>query len=229
MRLMAFLVAAGGGLMHPVQAGFIHWEVVDGTVDLAGPGWWDLLPGNGLYVDLDGTTSDAGTMVSRQSFLFEPGREYTLQFELAGNRRHGGLDFAEVQVAFGDIFNKTYARPGAAEFQVFTEHFFVSEWRSAKLSFAGLGGDRVGLLLDDIRLSVGGVTLLTDSFDGENGGKPAANYGSLSQWDPLIYGDAGPGPGQGPGTPRLPDSAGSLGLLVMGVFGMRWFARISAS
>jgi hypothetical protein len=36
------------------------WTVSSGTVDLIGTGFFDFYPGNGHYVDLDGSTANAG-------------------------------------------------------------------------------------------------------------------------------------------------------------------------
>ena len=42
-----------------------NWTVTGGSVDMIGEGTaWDLQPGNGMYVDMDGTTGSAGTMQS---------------------------------------------------------------------------------------------------------------------------------------------------------------------
>lgn len=40
---------------------FISWRVSDGTVDVIGDNFYDFLPGNGLHVDLDGSTANAGS------------------------------------------------------------------------------------------------------------------------------------------------------------------------
>ncbi|MCC7374754.1 MAG: hypothetical protein IT581_08860 [Verrucomicrobiales bacterium] len=204
-------------LTAPAQAGFINWEVLNGSVDLAGPGWWDLQPGNGLYVDLDGTTSDAGMLLSRTEFLFEAGRQYQLQFELAGNLRNPLIDYAVVQVAMGSVFNKTFALRGDVGFQLITEVFSVSTTQLAKLSFEGLGGDRVGLLLDDIRFSVDGNLLLMDTFDTENGGRPSGNYGTVWEYDPFIYGD---NPPNRPPSTRVPDGSSAAFLMILGLVGI---------
>lgn len=42
--------------------GFANWDVIQNTVDLCGNGFFDLLPGNGLYVDMNGTTYTLPTL-----------------------------------------------------------------------------------------------------------------------------------------------------------------------
>lgn len=59
-------------------AGFANWTVYSGTVDLIGNGSYDFLPDDGLYVDLDGSTSDAGVLTTKQSFNFTAGSQYIL-------------------------------------------------------------------------------------------------------------------------------------------------------
>src|SRR5512134_1207510 len=66
---------------------FANWTVSDGTVDLIGnPAFFDLLPGNGRYVDLDGSTSNAGVMTS-SALSLTGGVTYDLTFSLAGSQR----------------------------------------------------------------------------------------------------------------------------------------------
>src|SRR5690348_11879875 len=64
------------------------WTVSSGTVDLIGETptgtSFDFYPGNGGYVDLHGSTGEAGTLQTQQSFA---AGDYTLSFELGGNAR----------------------------------------------------------------------------------------------------------------------------------------------
>jgi len=61
-----------------------NWNVTRGTVDLLGNGYYDGLPGNGLFVDLDGSTSSAGRLESAQTFTLTPGT-YQLKYQLANS------------------------------------------------------------------------------------------------------------------------------------------------
>ena len=67
---------------------FVHgWTVSDGTVDVDGTGFvHNEMPGNGHYVDLDGSTKRAGVLSN--SFPAGAGGIYTLSFDLAGNQRN---------------------------------------------------------------------------------------------------------------------------------------------
>lgn len=68
--------------------GFDNWQVADGHVDLIGNGFMDLLPGNGLYVDLAGSSPVyKGTMITRDSLALEASKTYRLTARIAGNQR----------------------------------------------------------------------------------------------------------------------------------------------
>jgi len=141
---------------------FTNWTCVDGAVDLIGsPGRYDYLPGHGLYVDMDGTWTYAGKIVSTPLQL-QPGG-YTLSFDLAGSQRDGydPVDYVIVTVGDGSLFSKTYSLSWYEPFHTFTEHFTVSTPMTTSIGFQGLGRDSVGMLLDNVRLTpVPGAFLL---------------------------------------------------------------------
>ena len=51
-----------------------NWTILSGGIDLIGNGFWDAYPGNGLYLDLDGTygsdrsQAKAGTIQTKEDF-----------------------------------------------------------------------------------------------------------------------------------------------------------------
>ena len=75
---------------------FNNWRVYDGQVDLIGDGLDDFLPGNGLYVNLFGSSNvvvapvgaryTPGQLFSKSSFALQSGHVYRLSFSLAGNQ-----------------------------------------------------------------------------------------------------------------------------------------------
>ena len=68
--------------------GLANWNVVDGHVDLMGNGFLDLLPGNGLYLDLAGSRAEfKGRLESKDSYNIEESKTYRLKLKLAGNQR----------------------------------------------------------------------------------------------------------------------------------------------
>ena len=67
----------------------VGWTVTGGTVDIIGTSFsgtaFNLVPGHGAYIDLDGSSGDAG-LLSR-TFTLNAGVEYTATFDLAGSHR----------------------------------------------------------------------------------------------------------------------------------------------
>lgn len=134
------------------KTNFINWNVSDGTVDLIGTGTaWNWFPAYGKYVDMDGSTGNAGKMLSSAAFNISAG-DYFLQFDLAGNQRAGyPADTVSVKVNTG-ITNQNYSLNTFDPFQTFTQSFSLLNATTVQLSFEGLNGDNVGMLLDNIRL-----------------------------------------------------------------------------
>lgn len=137
-----------------MYAGFENWIVEDGTVDLIGAGSdWDFIPGNGLYVDLDGdrpdgVTFEPGVLASREVFALQPG-DYELTFRLAGSQRG---DRNTVDVRLGSAFGASVTLESGAPFTPFTHRFTVRTPETVRLRFDNAGADGYGLLLDDVRL-----------------------------------------------------------------------------
>ena len=132
---------------------FDNWNVENGTVDLIGNGYFDFLPGNGLYVDLDGSTSDPGEMVSSTPITLGPGT-YHLSFDLAGNRRNNASETVSVQVNMGSIFSSTYSLGRTDPFTTFGTTFSIASEMSVSLFFANDSGrDNIGMLLDNVSLT----------------------------------------------------------------------------
>jgi hypothetical protein len=128
---------------------FEHWDVLAGCVDLHGNGFYDVLAGNGIYVDLDGTCKEAGTIQSKEAFQLEPGVTYTLEFWLAGNQRIERPD--TVIVSLGTLYEEQLVLPRNEPFRAYTKQIVVAEPTAAKLRFQNLGGDDRGALLDQVR------------------------------------------------------------------------------
>ena len=79
---------------------FENWDVINGSVDVIEVGQFTIVcfGGTGKCVDMDGTTNDAGDLVSKGTFAPGP---YILSFEVAGNQ---GLGFDnEMTVTLGDV------------------------------------------------------------------------------------------------------------------------------
>ena len=128
--------AEHGGTGALNYAAFSNWTVSEGTVDLIGNGFYDFLPGNGLYVDLDGSTSDAGIMTSKASFTFESGALYEFSFSLAGsNTTRTASETVAIQVALGNLVSDTITLLYNDPFNLF-KYSFYGDGTSGTLGFA---------------------------------------------------------------------------------------------
>jgi hypothetical protein len=128
------------------------WTIFDGSVDLIGIGTsWDLLTGNGLYLDMDGSTYDAG-LITTGPIALAPG-DYTLSFDIAGNQRGGGVDSVYVRVGGGSLYGNLFSVAQDIPFTLETVSFTVTTATSATISFEGIGGDNVGVLVDNVALN----------------------------------------------------------------------------
>ena len=135
---------------------FANFAVSDGTVDLIGNGFFDFPPvtnGHGLYVDLDGSTSDAGLMLA-DPIAVSPG-SYTLFFQLAGNQRQGGDDIVAINLFLDgtNIFTGNILVPQSDGFLGHLIPFEVASGGDFTFSFQNSGGAvNIGALLDNIAI-----------------------------------------------------------------------------
>lgn len=150
-----------GGVGALNYTGFANWGVSDGTVDLIGNGYFDFLPGNGLYIDLDGSTSNAGIMTHTLDLA---AGDYSLSFDLAGNHRNTANESTSVNVVLNAgsllLSSLSVSLPAQAAFTRYSLDFTVTDaWSPANisLSFAGFGGDNIGMLLDNVSLEYNSV------------------------------------------------------------------------
>jgi hypothetical protein len=124
------------------------WAVTQGTVDTIGDSnFFDFLPGNGRYIDLDGSTGDAGVL--SKVFSFTAGTKYTVSFDLAGNMRNAGNDIVDVN--FGTT-STTYTLSSTDGFANHSLAFLPSISGNYVLSFGDRGADNMGALLDDVKV-----------------------------------------------------------------------------
>jgi hypothetical protein len=98
-----------GGLPQLNYYGFANYTVSTGSVDLIGNGYFDAYPGNGLYVDLAGTTSQFGALTTKT--IFAPGN-YTVDLSLGGPIYNGITDGAKVSWGTGST---SFTLAGLAE------------------------------------------------------------------------------------------------------------------
>ncbi len=132
--------------------------------DLANNTSYDLLPGNGLYVDMVGTATQqepnsVGSMYTTSTFGLAAGT-YTLSYLLAGSQRGDGSN--SVEVIIGDFIGgpnpvfETRTLGSSAAFQLFTATFtLLSPLNDVRIGFRSTGtpNDNQGLLLDNVTLA----------------------------------------------------------------------------
>lgn len=131
--------------------GFGGWDVTRGTVDLIGNGFFDFYPGNGLYVDLDGSTFAAGKMETKTGFSLFSADTYQLDFDLGGSTRG---DTNTVAASLDGMYAELFTLPSAAPLSHYTRliHPF-GDTVGAKIVFDHAGGDNLGLILDNVKLT----------------------------------------------------------------------------
>jgi len=140
-----------GGIGALNYSGFANWSVLGGgTVDLIGNGYYDLQPGHGLYVDLDGSTYRAGIMFSRNITVPVEGN-YVLSFQLAGNHRNSTTEAVTAMVFFGGLMETLFI-PSTQDFTTYTRtlHLYPGD---VNLLFSDVSSDNVGALLDNIEIA----------------------------------------------------------------------------
>ncbi|WP_309644272.1 PEPxxWA-CTERM sorting domain-containing protein [Phenylobacterium sp.] len=120
------------------------------SVDLIGVGGsYDFLPGNGSYLDLDGSSGSglnpAGEITSISSF---GAGTYTLTFLLAGNQR--GAANQTTKITLGDWTTSINLASGAG----FAAQAFTFTTTGGSLVFTEMGpSNQQGNLLDEVKLS----------------------------------------------------------------------------
>ncbi len=174
------LIFAGGLSVHAANAGLLlsetfngvaqnlnataigsNFTVTAGTVDVIGAGGqFDFYPGNGNYVDLDGSTFQLGTIGSNPA-TFAAGT-YTLSFDLSAYTYNHQYITEQTQVTLGDFSatllptTNSSVTPGAP-----MQHwsFTFSTTQSGPLSFEAINpensgaGTNVGNILDNVVLT----------------------------------------------------------------------------
>ena len=133
----------------------VGWSVSGGTVDIIGnsgsSSLFDLLPGHGAYIDLDGSTGASGLLSIGLSLVAGVG--YTATFDLAGSQR-GTAETGTVSFGSAGV---SYALGSGDPFAPFSLSFTPSTSGTFTLSFQNAGGDNLGALLDNVAVNSGGT------------------------------------------------------------------------
>jgi hypothetical protein len=166
--------------------GFLNWDVFQGAVDLCGLGLYDVLPGNGLYVDLAGTRTagvydeSPGGLESKVAFSLVSGRDYLFSIDVAGNNRNApNTDPVRVTIISEDglttFLDETITPSSNAQpFTTSEFEFTAGATKTAKIRIEMLETvdslQNVGPMIDNVVFEdvTTPTTLLSDDFDNEN-------------------------------------------------------------
>jgi hypothetical protein len=158
---------------------FINWDapVAVGPVDLIGGTfphqYFDFLPGNGLYVDLAGSSIPwKGKMTTKVSFALAA-EDYELRLSIGGNQRVDRTGFT-VRVTVGTVLDETITVDNwKQDFTDYTFPFTVAAPENATIYIETLvlpGNQSFGLLLNEVELTntTTDTQVFYDNFDEEN-------------------------------------------------------------
>jgi hypothetical protein len=115
-----------------------------------GIAYCNLVPGNGCYIDLEGSVGQPGLLT--RSLSLQGGRSYELRFRLAGSQ-NAASSSDTVRVRFGTE-TQNYTLAYTDPFSVYAFSFNPLTNGSYAMSFLNLGaGDTFGILLDDVSVT----------------------------------------------------------------------------
>jgi len=152
------------------------WSVSDGTVEVVGRGYFELYPSevHGFYVDLDGSTNDAGVL--RRDVDLLAGSIYTLRFDLAGSAR--GSD-ESVSARLGGTA-ATYGVPSGQAYTRYSLAFTPLTSGSYPIEFANDSTDSVGAILDNVALYEGANVIENYNEDARPVPAPLPLFGAVA-------------------------------------------------
>lgn len=203
---------------------FTNWDVL-GPVDLIGGEYpnqfFDLLPGNGLYVDTNGSGPPwLGHMRTKDPFTFNAGQQYELKVRVAGNQRDAAGTYVTKFKITGLLDEDIEPSSYQEDFTEYTFLFTPGGGASEKIEMISQSpASAFGNLWDYIRLRnvTTDTVLFEDDFDEENPTyiEPACGMAEIPEGygEGFAYGYAcygygcleGPPPEQVPDPVPLPD------------------------
>lgn len=140
--------------------GLLNWTVSDGTIDYIRNGGFGIscFGGAGGCLDMDGSTSNAGRIVSTSTFTLSPGVLYTLAAQVSGNQRGGAADSLIFGLldASGSVVQGSETFSSIASSDPFSPRSFsyaTGVGIDVRLFIEGVGGDNLGAILDNVVFS----------------------------------------------------------------------------
>lgn len=130
-----------------------QWNVTSGSVDTIGTDYFDFYPGNGSYLDMNGSTWTAGRIETKFDFVI--GKTYTLSFDF-GYNTNSGYDFEELSFGIGNKWGSIGPRMLATAGTQLKSARYTFKATGTKLFFADTGttpDDNGGPVLDNVKVS----------------------------------------------------------------------------
>jgi hypothetical protein len=135
------------------------WVLDYGKVDVIGTGFFEFYPGNGNYIDTNGSIGQSGGMHTNTVFNFLAGKTYTISFDYGNNKGshlNGSVETLVLDlIGFGGaVINHTGP---IASFINYVFSFTPGSNFNSAIYFNASGtndGDNGGLILDNVSLSV---------------------------------------------------------------------------
>jgi PEP-CTERM motif-containing protein len=140
--------------------GFINWTVDSGTVDYIRSGDFGIncVGGAGGCVDSDGSSSDAGRLVSKATFTRELGSNVAISLDVSGNQRGGTSDLLNIGL-IDTATNLTFSinacfRAPSDSYSACNVTFTVinDAFTTYRVFIEGLGNDNIGAVFDNFVL-----------------------------------------------------------------------------
>ncbi len=133
------------------------WVAASGTVDVIGAGlpsnqgtpFFNFIPGNGHFIDLDGSSNDSAAFSNEVTLAGST--QYILSFDLAGNHRVNTTEL--VDVTFGTNPAQTFTLNQNDSFTTYTMAFTPTAAGDYQILFQNAGGDNIGALLDNVSVT----------------------------------------------------------------------------
>ena len=139
----------------------LGWSATQGSVDIIGAGGgYDWYPGNGSYIDMNGSTGASGHIVSNAVLNLVTGQTYTLSFNYGNNKNSSTNGSTEtLDFGFGAHLATQLAVTGNIPTYLVMTYTFIAtaaDALGASLFFNGGGtneADNGGIIIDNVSLS----------------------------------------------------------------------------
>lgn len=136
------------------QSTLAKWDVTGGSVDVIGTGSFDFYPGNGNYLDMNGSSLAEGTIQTKGVLGLVSGKTYKLSFSYGTNNNPGPFP-VKLTFGLGSLLTTLQILAQPSVLQTVT-YDIVYDGSGDFISFADTSGtprDQGGPVLDNVALS----------------------------------------------------------------------------